>query len=662
MATSLERIQQLPAAIRDLLMSDEIGDLNARIFSEHAISEDREVDVIHLLQAIYFRDRPVEAIVEGLREILPDWDDARLRALACDLLGYRLLPMEGYLRAVRETMVRLGGDPERYPRIVVGGAVAQSEDAAIQVTMETAGLTFLDHAMQERFRDACITYLRGVRGDLEFRGILERGAKIGGVGLTAAQAEQAAKALDQIKGSITSAIEELGAASVVASEASHVAEEARMLTHAEEEEVAVERKDVSPSRAEVAAAIDRVLTRTGARFKTPEAEQRFRKVVESSIRGVRNHRETRNLLVRPKAEGGLGIPQQYVDQIMTILMEEERAVHGVHVPRGKPIHEPPPALPIVSLPVSEPGAASPAPTTPIPEIVRTRRMTPLPEAVQVSRPPPEPPAALPVVAVVSPVERQTDADVSASSHAFERHALSPRAVEPIAPVPVASQEIGAPVPPDPPPSYPPPIVTPWPAPIAPPVPRAVPSVASPLPPPPVAETPLPRRLPVSAPPPPMPVLPSPPPTPLPEPVRVPEVVLPSRPPMIAAVPTVTSSGRPKVQEIRAVPPRLVGPIEELSRLTVHDFRKIAKTPAEAVEKILEKIALLEKDGNVKRAEGIRALRMSPLFSLYADILNAALAGKRPIVEEAKARHAADPAAFTTEEVQEMAKMNRGLRF
>jgi len=117
-----------------------------------------------------------------------------------------------------------------------------------------------------------------------------------------------------------------------------------------------------------------------------------------------------------------------------------------------------------------------------------------------------------------------------------------------------------------------------------------------------------------------------------------------------------------MQDIRPVAPRLVGPIEELQQLTLQDFRKIAKAPAEAAQRIVEKLALLEKDSFTKRAEGVKALRGSPLMVVYAEVLGAALMAKRKAEEEVKERLVKDKSALTWEELQALRDLNAQLRF
>lgn len=122
-----------------------------------------------------------------------------------------------------------------------------------------------------------------------------------------------------------------------------------------------------------------------------------------------------------------------------------------------------------------------------------------------------------------------------------------------------------------------------------------------------------------------------------------------------------SAAKPKMHDIRPVSPRLVGPIEELQQLALADFRKIAKTPADAAQRIAEKLALLEKDSYTKRAEGVKALRGSALMAAYAEVVNAALLAKRKVEDEVKERVEKDRGALTIEEFRALGELNQRLR-
>lgn len=117
-----------------------------------------------------------------------------------------------------------------------------------------------------------------------------------------------------------------------------------------------------------------------------------------------------------------------------------------------------------------------------------------------------------------------------------------------------------------------------------------------------------------------------------------------------------------MHDIRPVSPRLVGPIEELQQLALADFRKIAKTPADAAQRIAEKLALLEKDSYTKRAEGVKALRGSALMVAYAEVLTAALLAKRGIEDLVTERSKQNREALTIEEFRALMELNVQLRF
>lgn len=85
--------------------------------------------------------------------------------------------------------------------------------------------------------------------------------------------------------------------------------------------------------------------------------------------------------------------------------------------------------------------------------------------------------------------------------------------------------------------------------------------------------------------------------------------------------------RPKVEDVK-FETKLYGPIEELGAFKIEDFRRLAKDPAEAANKISAKLDLLEDESLAKKAEGINALKASPLYKDYSEIMNQAImAGK-----------------------------------
>jgi hypothetical protein len=62
--------------------------------------------------------------------------------------------------------------------------------------------------------------------------------------------------------------------------------------------------------------------------------------------------------------------------------------------------------------------------------------------------------------------------------------------------------------------------------------------------------------------------------------------------------------------------KLVGPIEELTYMTVEDFRRIGKNMEEIVSSLLEKVQLLSDESLARKIQGIKAWKQSPVFMLY----------------------------------------------
>ncbi|MCX6744781.1 MAG: hypothetical protein NTX82_04620 [Candidatus Parcubacteria bacterium] len=81
--------------------------------------------------------------------------------------------------------------------------------------------------------------------------------------------------------------------------------------------------------------------------------------------------------------------------------------------------------------------------------------------------------------------------------------------------------------------------------------------------------------------------------------------------------------RPRLEDVRGYAPKLYGPIDELASLSLIDFRRLSKDPQKAIEIIRQKLEVLENDSLEKRAAGIKALKNSPLYKIYADIMNKA---------------------------------------
>jgi hypothetical protein len=102
--------------------------------------------------------------------------------------------------------------------------------------------------------------------------------------------------------------------------------------------------------------------------------------------------------------------------------------------------------------------------------------------------------------------------------------------------------------------------------------------------------------------------------------------------------------------------KLYGPLDELAALTLADFRRLSKDPSQAMQKIIGKLDILEGESVVQKNEGIKALKSSPLYKIYADIMNKALMGKS--FEQA----IAERGDITMAEFKAIMELNKSLKY
>lgn len=121
-------------------------------------------------------------------------------------------------------------------------------------------------------------------------------------------------------------------------------------------------------------------------------------------------------------------------------------------------------------------------------------------------------------------------------------------------------------------------------------------------------------------------------------------------------PTPTQSQvRKKIEDV-VYTPRVLTPIDELRSFRLEDFRRLASSPRVAADKIAQRIGVLEHDSLIKKAEGIQALKESPLYKMYADIMQKSLLGGKPFSEVISAEE-----TLTMEEFEALMELNKKLQ-
>lgn len=134
------------------------------------------------------------------------------------------------------------------------------------------------------------------------------------------------------------------------------------------------------------------------------------------------------------------------------------------------------------------------------------------------------------------------------------------------------------------------------------------------------------------------------------------------PPVKMERPPIVSSDfrRPKIEDVK-FEPRLLGPIEEIGAMTLTDFRRLAPTSAEAIEKLIEKIELLEEESFSKKIAAIRAWKENEVSRLYLRLGDESMEQKKSIAEIITQKQQANQPTLTEEEVEAIIELNQRLR-
>jgi hypothetical protein len=144
---------------------------------------------------------------------------------------------------------------------------------------------------------------------------------------------------------------------------------------------------------------------------------------------------------------------------------------------------------------------------------------------------------------------------------------------------------------------------------------------------------------------------SPRPTPLPSSRPV------STPPILKKIP----DHKPRLDGVK-FSPKLVGPLEELSNMTLIDFRRLGDTPRTMTVEIKERIDLLEKDSYGKKLAGVEAWHRSEVNRFYRLLGQTAMTEGKSVETIISERLAEGKPTLSVEEFNAVMELNREIRY
>jgi hypothetical protein len=171
-------------ATRNFLQDGEVYDALVEVAEKHQLPDDRVNEFLDLTDAVFDGQVPLSEIPALLAEAFGISEDAA-KALAVEIAGIRMLPLEVFFPGVAEQMTAWGGDVAQYggPRIQKEGI--RAEDLAQQVS-ERAGVVFSDLLMK-RLAFLIEQRVNGQKSDESLRTFFGRPLTIGGMGLVKEQ-------------------------------------------------------------------------------------------------------------------------------------------------------------------------------------------------------------------------------------------------------------------------------------------------------------------------------------------------------------------------------------------------------------------------------------------------------------------------------------------
>lgn len=120
-------------------------------------------------------------------------------------------------------------------------------------------------------------------------------------------------------------------------------------------------------------------------------------------------------------------------------------------------------------------------------------------------------------------------------------------------------------------------------------------------------------------------------------------------------------GKTRMDDVKYVP-KVMSPIDELKYMDLVSFRRLDSDPEKAISKILNRFSLLEEDSYAKRLEGIRAWRISPVNKLYLIIGNESITTGKRVDEIIENRKKDKKDYLTKEEFKAVLSLNKKIRF
>ncbi len=322
------KIDALPEPVLDYLYSERAGELNLRIIERQHLSEAQEEKFFGVLRELFVKELPLENLIPELRARL-GFEDVRAKALAADIAGYRLLPLDKWLGDIGAYLRANGADPKSYPEFRVTIAHRTIDQAAKEVADSVA--TESEPHLQGRLQNIVESFLAGVRTESQTIDVLTRPEKIGGTGLDPKSAahvleeiheETRAVVLDHEAPAVEKKAELAPVLSAAEGQSSKTKDDALGITTEDALEVAQFKK--APALKDIETATQEIYLASGLKTDDEAMAKRIKTIIGNRMRDVRDQMETLEILTQPKELGGLSMGQDAARALLNAIQNKLR--------------------------------------------------------------------------------------------------------------------------------------------------------------------------------------------------------------------------------------------------------------------------------------------------------------------------------------------------
>ncbi len=121
------------------------------------------------------------------------------------------------------------------------------------------------------------------------------------------------------------------------------------------------------------------------------------------------------------------------------------------------------------------------------------------------------------------------------------------------------------------------------------------------------------------------------------------------------------AGKPRVEDIKS-PTKVMSPVDEIREMSLVDFQRLGQDPIARIDKLTEKIDLLQEESYAKKVQGIVAWKQSAVYRLYLEIGQQSMNQAKSVTEIINIRKQQGLPVISFNEFQMIADFNKSLRF